>query len=131
MIYLPKPDAESVFEKIEKLIASRIAGEDPSPRIIRWLAEDVGDDLRDRLVKVDLCRPRQSRQMPTIEAFIEGYILKCQDVEPATRKAWRQAKTHLIEFFGADRRLDDITAGDAEDWRMDLIANDYAEASIP
>ncbi len=47
-----------------------------------------------------------------------------------TRLWYRQTRHNLVEFFGAEKPLHDITEGDAEDWRLHLVGKDYAEATI-
>lgn len=97
---------------------SRLAGEDPPARIIAWLSE-VGDELHERLVRADLTSSR-TRSVPNVAAFVDQFIQKRSSVKPATIRAWAQARNQLVSYFGADRRLDDITTGDAKDWMIEL-----------
>ena len=85
---LPKKQVDSVFEKVEKLIVSKLAGEDPPARIIAWLSE-VGDELHERLVKADLTSSR-TLAVPTIAAFVDQFINKRSSVKPAAVRAWAQ-----------------------------------------
>jgi integrase len=55
--------------------------------------------------------------VPTLGKFIDEYARKRTDLKASTKTAWGHTKRCLVEFFGATRPLDRITAGEAEDFR--------------
>ena len=67
----------------------------------------------------------QPKQMP-LAAFLDDYIAKQTDKKRSTIVCLTQCRNDLVEFFGADRALADITEGDAEDWRHFLRNADGA-----
>ena len=50
--------------------------------------------------------------------------------KPNTLKNYNATKRALLGFFGADRLLTDITAGDCDDWRAAQVAMELAPATI-
>ena len=61
--------------------------------------------------------------MPALSKFICDYITKRTDVKPGTAKWYERAKRQLVEFFGATRPLDRITAEETEDFRRWLASD--------
>lgn len=114
-IYLPKitrKQAASVLEKTDRLIEARLCGELPPARVLEWLAE-VGHELHDRLVSAGLTKPRKTRRSETLAEFTSEYVEE-RESAPATARNLQRAAKCLVDAFGADRTLDDITAGDAD-----------------
>ena len=54
--------------------------------------------------------------MPTLLEHLDRYFASRGDVKESTLTHWRQARRSLLDFFGADRHLDTISAGDAKDF---------------
>jgi integrase len=76
------------------------------------------------LVNVGLAEPRADSlksKAVTLAAFIDGYISKRSDVKGETAKVYKRCRKHLVSYFGADRPIDEITIGDAKDWRRWLV----------
>ena len=74
---------------------------------------------------------RGSKPSAVLDDFIESYIVRrTTDVSPHTQRIWRQTKQKLVENFGANRPMDEITRGDATDWRLTLIAAGLADATV-
>ena len=117
-------DAETVARHIEALLASQIAGT-PVPRTTAAWLGGIGEPLRRRLARVGLVssrEPQPEAEAVALGTFIDQYIAGRTDIKPRTRINLDQAKRHLLRFFGADRRMDNITPGDADDFRSDLMA---------
>ena len=119
---LSKSNAVTAANNIQSLATSRRAGLPIDGPIADWLA-GIGDDLRKRLVELELCSPPQQAD-PTPEAdaiklgeFLASYVAERDDVKPATRIVYGHTRRCLIERFGAERPLRSITTGDARDWR--------------
>ena len=49
-----------------------------------------------------------------------GYIDSRTDVKPLTTRHLNDARRNLVEFFGEGKRLADISAGDADEFRRQL-----------
>tara|TARA_R110002072_G_scaffold302354_1_gene484869 strand:- start:45804 stop:47144 length:1341 start_codon:yes stop_codon:yes gene_type:complete len=113
-----KRQAETVKGHVEQLLAATAAGVAPDIQTARWLGS-IGQELRKKLVKVELIAPTADDRGPvTLGPFLADYVAHRRDVKASTQLCYRRAVTCLVEFFGVDRRLDSITAGDAERWRI-------------
>lgn len=113
-----KRQANTVKGHVEHLLAARAAGVSGDVQTARWLGS-ISADLRSKLVKADVIEPTAENRGPlTLGPFLEEYIAGRKDVKPSTRLTYRKAITSLVQYFGPARRIDSITAGDAEMWRV-------------
>ena len=122
---LSEGEAETWRVHVEHLANTARAGEPPSPATTNWTGS-LGLAERMKLERVGLiaataasrqCTIRKNNQAPEkLGEFLEWYI-KTRSAKPRTVKKWEQAKESLLNHFGAARRLDSITAADAERWR--------------
>ena len=85
--------------------------------MIDWLAS-IGDILHAKLAAHGLVAPRTKAERGTLAAFLDSYIAKQTDKKRSTIVCLTQCRNDLVEFFGADKALTDMTEGDAEDWRQ-------------
>jgi len=122
-------DAEAVARHVDALLASRIAGQ-PMPRETAVWLDGIGDVLRDRLARAGLIAAAEERERTTLGAFIMAYVDERTDVKPATKEVWRQGKAGLTEFFGTSRPLQEITAGDADRYKLHLIGKKLAPMTV-
>jgi len=118
--------AEEVRVKVERLAASVNHSTTLDEETSQWVA-DRDDQLYNRLAAVDLV---PARDRTTLKAFVESYIDGRVDVKPLTKTKYRSTLRTLIAFFGADKRLRDINAGTAEDWRRNFIKKRIAENTV-
>jgi integrase len=51
-------------------------------------------------------------------------------VKPATKEVWRQGENGLVEFFGANKPLRDVTPGDADAYKLHLIGKKLAPMTV-
>ena len=109
----PRRDAEAFKVKVEKLIASKIAGHAPDDETCRWLAK-LDSKTSSRLARVGLIPEREAA---TLAAFIDFYITSRADVGDGTQITYRNARRNLVDFFGGNKSLSAITRGDADEWR--------------
>jgi hypothetical protein len=108
---------------VEHLLAAKAAGVAPDVYTAHWLGA-IGPDIRTKLLKADLIEPSADDRGPVILGpFLEQYIDSRRDVKESTRATYRKTITALIKYFGVERRLDAITAGDAELWRIEQASN--------
>ena len=119
---------EAIKIRIEHLVGAKLGGGPLDEETSRWLAA-ISDELHDKLVRVDLVKPRQPKQVVTLRPFIEQYIAGRHDIKPRTKLVLKQAHDSLVGYFGADRALDTITEGDAELWWQSMVKEGLAEAT--
>ena len=67
--------------------------------------------------------PNENPAVPLLGRFLESYISSRTDVKGSTATVYGHTQRCLVEFFGATRPLDRITAGDCEDWRLWLASD--------
>jgi integrase len=118
--------AEATKVRVEHLVAARITGHALDDETARWVA-NLDDVLRDKLSAVGLVPKREAI---TLAAFIDGYIASRGDVKPATATVYGHTRRNLVEHFGADKLLRDITPGDADEWRLSLVNAGLADNTV-
>ncbi len=123
---VPMKLAESVKLRVERLNAAKLAGHAVDDDTARWVGT-LDDTLHAKLAAVGLV---EARGTTTLAAFVDGYIRKRVDVKPATLTVWGHTRRNLVEFFGEHRSLRSITRGDAESWRLHLVGEGLAEATV-
>ena len=113
--------AVTIKDHIEDLVSANRTGTSANPATVAWLGTLNPDFLR-RLAKTGLVEIEgEDAAELTLGPFVENYVVKrAIDVKPATVISWRQAQGNLIAFFGADKPLPAITAGDAADFERYL-----------
>src|SRR4051812_17287971 len=86
---LNKQEATEIKGHIERLARARQSNANIGKATAAWLADMDDDRFYARLVKHGLCEPRQLAEptpqpdVPTLAAFIDGYIAKRTDAKPA------------------------------------------------
>ena len=124
--------AETVRGHVENLVAAAW-GQAPPEETSRWVA-GLPDLWRKRLEAVGLvaaAEPKSAAEPKlTLGAFLDDYMAKRADIKPSTRVALGQCIRYLTEHFGADKPLEDISAGDADEWRQYLISKGLADNTV-
>jgi integrase len=105
-----KEVVQAIRAKVNDLNAARNHGVSPSRETIAWLKESCGDVLRRKLVNAGLVHPSASM---TINEWITTYLAERADIRASTKVVIGRARKALIAFFGADKRLGDVTLADA------------------
>ncbi len=123
---IPLRDAERIKTFVEKLVTAQITKDTIDGETARSVA-NVGDMLAKKLAKKGLIRPRAAG---ILAAFIDGYVKGRTDLKPLTVIRFDATKRYLVEFFGAERPLRDIAAGDADEWRVFLVGKGMGENTI-
>jgi integrase len=116
--------AEEIRLKVEQLNVGIISRCPVDNETARWVNE-LGDDLAAKLAAVGLIRARRTLGL---KEFIDSYIDQRTDVKPNTVRNLKAAQARLIEFFGANKHLRDITPGDADSWLL-WLKERYADAT--
>lgn len=117
--------AEGVKLHVEELVKAALTGTAPSDDTSRWVAR-LDDWMRDRLANVGLV-PKRAKA--TLKAFLDAFIASRGDVKPSTKFVYNNTRRNLIDAFGADRPMRDITPGDADEWRLGLL-KELAPATV-
>lgn len=124
-----KRDAEAVKYRVESLLASKLTGHAPDADTSRWVAE-LEPTLAKKLAAVGLIADPEAKVATKLGAFLTEFVAKRTDVKPATREVWSQPIRNLTDHFGIDRPLDDISEGDAEDFKLYLINQKLAPTTV-
>ncbi|MGD9855477.1 MAG: phage integrase SAM-like domain-containing protein [Planctomycetaceae bacterium] len=115
----PKRECESIKPKVEALADAQLSGHAPPRDVTLWV-QAIDDKLHQKLAAVGLVGSRESS---TLAAFVDRYIRSRTDVKPGTATVYRRTRKHLLDFFGAERGLREITSGDAKDFRRYLLSD--------
>jgi integrase len=96
-----------------------------------WL-HGLSDDVYAKLVRAGLAEPREQREAADVllADHIRKYIESRSDLAPRSQHNLRQTELRLKEFFGPEKRLRHVTAGEAKDFRRWLCQQGYAEATV-
>jgi hypothetical protein len=106
--------AGEIKTKVENILSAMMSNSSIDRETAEWLG-NIGDELHAKLSGVGLMAPRQA--VARLGEFLEAYINGRTDVKPRTRINLDAARRRLVEYFGADKALAEITAGDADDGR--------------
>ena len=80
----------------------------------QWLGER-DDKILGKLADVGLIPRRNSA---SLGAFLRNYVESRADVKGSTATVYGHTKRCLLEYFGADKPLREITSGEADQWRL-------------
>lgn len=122
-----RTQAEEFKVKVQSLIAGRFSTIEP--KTAEWVA-DLPDDMHARLAAVGLVSPRAAAMKSALGPFLDEYIASRQDVKPNTVLVYGRTRKHLVDFFGADKALQDITEGGADEWRLYLVSQGLATNTV-
>jgi Phage integrase SAM-like domain len=106
--------AETIRAHVEAIIESRELNRSMEAETATWL-RGLGDDLYSKLAGKGLLQSRKVASDSLLERFIDDFIAKRQ-AKPGSKEVWREGKMGLVEFFGPNRPLAEITAGLADDY---------------
>lgn len=121
--------AEGVKYRVEQLLEALRFNRAMEADVAQWVME-LEPWLAKKLAAVGLIPELQPKPQAALKAFVDDYIDRRQDVSRHTRRIWRQTLARLGEAFGEARPLDEISRGDAEDWRLSMVAAKLADASV-
>ncbi|MCR9293331.1 MAG: tyrosine-type recombinase/integrase [bacterium] len=118
---LTKKQAQAWQAQVEHLLSSRGSGSAIRPHTAAWLGE-LSEAYVAKLVTAGLIDPPEPQTepapcCPTLAAFCEAFIASKRTAKDSTLAKFYQVQNCLVQYFGADRRIDSITAADAEEWR--------------
>jgi len=116
--------AEEIKLKVETILSAKTMNLPLDNETAVWVSR-IGDDLAGKLAAVGLIQARESAKL---QAFIDAYIGRRQEVKPNTRRNLEACKARLVEHFGPDKLMRDITPGDADAWLSWLLTR-YAKGT--
>jgi integrase len=110
--------AREVLNHVEALIEADKSGRRLDSLTAEWLTR-IGSALTKRLAKVGLVVIRdESAEAVALGPFIASYIKTRTDVKDGTSIIYSHAERNLKKYFGADRPLASINAGDADEFGL-------------
>lgn len=118
---LTAPQVKTVRRHVRALNAARIANLAVEEETARWLS-GVSGWLREKLIEAGLIDTRDVKPQETLGVFLRDYmanraaLVKNGKLEDSTTNIDNLTADCLIEVFGADKALREISAGDAFDF---------------
>jgi integrase len=110
--------------KLEALIAGRFSSIDEETA--RWVGA-LPDDMHGKLAAVGLVPARTNLRLGEfLDQYIEGRV----DIKPQTAVVLGHTRRNLIDHFGADKPLRQITEVDADGFRASLRSQGLSEATV-
>jgi len=137
IIYLggvPMKTARTFKTHVENLAAALLGQHAPDPDTSEWVG-GLDDVMHAKLAAKGLVKPRESTaddkpQGITLATFIDQYITARMIQKPNTLKNYNATKRALLDFFGKERLLAEITPGDCDEWRSHQVGLGLAMATI-
>lgn len=96
-------------------------------RTLAWLENEASDKVVEYLASFGLCN---NRERSGLDAFITSYIDSRLDASDNTIRNFKNSQKKLVDYFKAEMRMDEISSGEADDWRQWLVNKGYSEATI-
>ena len=118
---LSKRAASELAGVAERLNAANLAGQAPPEETARRVAA-LPDVTHAKFAAAGLIPPRERPEATALGPFLAAYLADRADAKPNTLRHLRDAAGHLRGFFGEDKPLRAVTAGDADEFRRHLAA---------
>ncbi len=109
-------------------MASALSGCALDNETARWVA-DLPDVLAKKLAAVGLIPKPAEPAEESLGPFLDAYIANKNFGADNTRRNYNVSRKHLINYFGRDKMLAEISPGDADEWRESLL-RDYSAATV-
>ena len=119
--------ADEIRVYVAKLEGAARTGQVIDEATRAWV-DGLSEEFHAKLSAAGLIAKRKPPEATKLEAFLNGYIKSRTDVKPSTAIVYGHTKRELIEFFGAEKPLTDITPGDADNFRRHLTSR-HADAT--
>lgn len=117
---------EAINRHVEALWAAKLSAQ-PTPRDAASWRKEIGADLTGKLAAVGLI---EAAKRAALGELLRPHILLRPDVMPSALQVWQQPCRNLISFFGDDKPLRSITAGDADQFKAWLLSQNLATATV-
>jgi len=117
---------DAVRVKLEHLLNSIGMGGPLDNDVVQWV-NSIGDELHGKLADAGLVQPRIAVRLGE---FLNDYRASRTDIKPQTVVHWGHTIRNLLDFFGDEKPLRDITEQDAIAFRAFLVGQKLAEATV-
>ena len=109
-----KTIAQRLADKVEELKNSVLAGADFSPELISWIGklETENTEIYEKLISLGLLKNR--RRKTTLTDLLEIYEKNGTNKKESTQYKYEKTGRYLLQFFGKDKPIEEITIEDAE-----------------
>lgn len=126
-------NADSIKTRVELILQSQFTRRPLDAETAEWLGE-IDNRLHAKLARVGLVPARATSNekgqiSKALGPYLDYYFSIRTDVKATTLEVWGHTKRTLIEFFGEAKLIDEITAGDAEEWRL-FLKGKVAETTL-
>jgi integrase len=112
-----KRNAARLCEDVEEILVAKRTGLPLHPATATRIGR-FAPSFRAKFERVGLLEPLVAeRPEMGLEAFVTSYIDGRADLKPSTKDNLAQAKSALVEYFGGEASLADITPGGADEFR--------------
>ena len=122
-------DADEICRHVEALAASKINGQSIERKTSVWLTE-AGEVLRDRLARAGLIEPIVKGEQLKLGAFLDACITQRPDVKAGTKAIFKKCRNAMVEHFGENRRLDQVSTADADAFRAALQVRGSGRSTV-
>lgn len=110
--------AEVIRAKVEAVLAATYANLSWDKETAEWV-QGIDVKLYDKLAGVGILPVREKVELVTIGTFLDGFIAgRKHTLAKSTNDNHRQTRDDLVRYFGAETALEQVTPGDADDWRI-------------
>lgn len=121
-----KREAERYVEKINILNRHVKYAMPFDSELLAWVSKirATGGLVVDRLVEYGLLTKIEADAVPAVPTLgptLDAYVKVRTDVKPGTATFYNHTKRNLLDYFGADKPLADVTPGDADEFRLWLL----------
>ena len=123
---LEKRQAETVRNYVSRLETAKQLGEPADADVQRWLGR-ISDTLHQKLAHVGLV---MKRELATLGSFLRMILDERKDLKPNTRKNWQSTIKHLVDYFGGETNLRDISSGEADQFRQWMVNQGLSDSTV-
>jgi len=127
-----KREALEIQNKVEALIGAKLSNTSMLPELAAWVGRLDGK-LRKQLERHGLIGNRPAaapaRAVAPLGVYFDSFMAIKASLKENTKKTFGQSRKALVGHFGEDRPIDQINAGDAEEW-FEAIRGGYSSASL-
>ena len=121
--------AEGVKYRVEQLLEALLLKRSMEADLAEWVA-DLDKRMAKKLAAVGLIPKPEVKAAATLGPFIKNYVTGRVDVKPATKEVWRQGEMGLVEFFGANKPIGEVSPGDADNYKLHLMGKKLASMTV-
>jgi integrase len=127
---MARKTAEEVKCRVEAIVTATVHKVSVDRETAAWLAT-IEDKLYRKLVGVGLVSSRAAAERIKLGSLIDSYIQLRTDLKPNTTAHLQRARRNLVEFFGDQKYVDEITPADADEFRLHLAETMDADSTVP